>query len=205
MKLSAITDTAKETVPFKAEKLEKTAKGFKISFNREIGENTSILDDIEVFDGDGEKIAVESFAVGSDKKSVEITGDNTGSVTYSAKIPERFMSADGYAVSDTTVGEKSFSVTDGKITVTGQSASLSAKYVNTTGADVKLLTLIASYDSENILSEIKYESKTVYTGVDNQTADSKTLTVNVPTGGSVKAFVWDASSYAPKCEAIIKG
>lgn len=204
-KLSGIKNTVKPAEVFAATSVVKNESGLDVAFNKDVDSAQALLNYIKVTDRFGKAVSTSASVSDVDKKVVKLAIENVDSSWYKVSVPSRFLSADGLALGKTTVlSTPHFEVVNPVINVENSIATLNATYTNTTDNEVNTMVVLAAYNENGTLAQVAVANRTVAEtngSVTEQTQSDK-VNVTVPENGTVKAFVFDKTTYQPLCGII---
>lgn len=192
-----------EEKPFVA-KAEKVENGIKITFNKESLNNESLLKDIVLKDSKANIVPVKTISTQTDNKSILLEVENANSDYYTIYMPKRFLSKDGYALSNEVVSTPHFEVTKSGFNENIEEGKISFKtaYKNSKNVDTNIIAVIAAYDkTTGILKAVDTKTYTIDKSVDgteNVFEPDELPTIVKGSDTIVKGFIWEAATYAPK-------
>lgn len=204
-KLSGIQNTVRPTEDFATTSVAKTDSGLDVTFNKDVDDTQSLLNYIKVTDRFGNVVNTTATVSATDKKVVNLAIENADSSWYKVSVPTRFLSADGLALGETKVlSTPHFEVVNPVLNVENSTATLNATYTNTTNEAVNAMVVLAAYNENGTLAQVAVANREVAetNGSVSEIKQSDKVQVSVPENGSVKAFVFDKTTYQPLCSII---
>ena len=169
-------------------------KTLTLSLNKP-AENKQVLQNIAVKDSANNVITPQSVTVANDNKSVVITlPDNTAAEWYTVYLPERMFSADGYALSKSSVSTPHFEVASASFDDSADGkTSFKTTYKNSTNKETNIIAVIAAYDkTTGILTAVDtktYKVNKSEDGAENVLEPNEFPTIDKGTNTTVKGFI----------------
>lgn len=191
---------------FKAKAVINSSNQAEIIFNREIEVNLPVINSIQIKNADGKVINKSRVSVSDDKKKLVfgITNEEK-SEYYTIMIPERLLSGDGYVLTENSISTPHFEVTKNEFEESEMDGTIAFKtaYKNSKEQTVNIIAVIAAYDkTTGVLKQIDTKRYDVLAASEENSVFEPTEfpTIEKEADTIINGFIWEAATYAPKCD-----